>query len=340
MSELAVPRKQEGLLATPRKEEKAGLFELSNNRLIDRTTGKPISLDTLDGHITYDTTQPKQQIAIEKIFNRSDSNDAHESNPDIKLIEQAILEHDYDTAYKIADTLTLQLAPDQDPYAWTRAALHGLSMPMYRRMALPHDHHLHSGSDLSKDIEATYGLSGDYLEQLLTALERTPNGPLHRLLMGAISEMTVFSLSSRKHMGTPVGKARNNPTDRFFLVPSTIEQDTAYHALDGPAKAFDATLVDLCLKTAGPVQIKTSNAISHAYDASILVISTRELVGQGYGELQLSRAIIHDINGIPTEDEVALLDNAQQRLDAKFKEFDSRRRADRRILGAQAIKAL
>lgn len=340
MSELAVPRKQEGLLTTPRKEGKAGLFELSNNRLVDRTTGELVSLDALDDHVIYTTPQPKQQIAIEKIFNRSDGSNERKSYPDIKLIEQAILNQDYDAAYNVADILTLESTPDQSPYTWTRAALHGLSVPMYRRMALPHDNHLHSGSDLSKDIEATYGLSGDYLERLLATLERTPNGPLHELLMGAISEMTVFSLSSRQHMGTPVGKARNNPTDRFFLVPSTVEQDTAYDEPGGLAKAFDATLVNLCLKTAGPVQIKTSNVVQHAYDPSILVISTRELAGQGYSELQLSRAIIHDINGTSTRKELTLLNNAQQLLDAKFKEFGTRRRADRRILGSQAIKAL
>lgn len=342
MTELALQHVQAGQLASSSNRKEASLFELNHNRLYNSRTGEEVPLEDFDTFAPYISERPYEQIPINSIFSHT-MHDREpllkETQPDIQSIERAVLDKDYDTVYKIADRLTLQHAPQDDPHTWTRAVLHGLSVPLYRRMALPRDRHI--TDDLSKDIEAIYGVAGHYLDMLLTARRATPRGRTYDELTGDMSELTVFSLSVRGFTGKPVGPAKYNPTDRRLIIPGTIAQDIALQRSNSHRLGYDATLIDLRLQTATPVQVKTAVNKRHGYDPSILVIATRELAGDGYDEVDLTQAIIHEIDGTASDEEITLITEARQRLDEMFKRSETKQRViRRRQLGTQAFSTV
>ena len=200
-----------------------------------------------------------------------------------------------------------------------RVAIKELTVPFYNRAILDAE-----GNDYGDREPALSSVYHDavrliaYLREwqdgaILAGL--TDDDPLLEDLRGDLSELLILALTARDINGSP--------KDRYTILPTTTQQDRLGENFDDSEllQRFDYIVKKRRNGKTIPIQVKTSqHTTTKHYHPRIVVISTVKLAGGNRTRLgQLQDALIHEVGGDATTEEVDQIETATKTLRKIYK---------------------
>ncbi|MFY9228534.1 MAG: hypothetical protein WAO28_04410 [Candidatus Microsaccharimonas sp.] len=214
-----------------------------------------------------------------------------------------------------------------------RVAIKELTVPFYNRAILDAE-----GSDYGNREPALSSVYHDTV-RLIAYLREWQNGailaglkdddPLLEDLRGDLSELLILALTARDING--------NPKDRYNILPTTTQQDRQGENFDNSEllQRFDFIVKKRRNGKTIPVQVKTTqHTTTKHYHPRIVVISTVKLAGGNRILLsQLQNALINEVSGEATSEEVDRIETATKTLRKIYKNH-------MRLYGQKAVTAV
>lgn len=200
-----------------------------------------------------------------------------------------------------------------------RVAIKELTLPFYNRAILDAEGHEYGNREpaLSSVYHDTVNLIAYLRAWQDHALQAglQDDDPLIEDLRGDLSELLILALTARDIKGAP--------NDRYNILPTTTRQDRRGERFDDShlIQRFDYIVKKRRNGKTIPVQVKTSqHTTTKHYHPRIAVISTVKLAGGNrllLGTLQ--DALINEVNGDATREEVDRIEQATKQLHTIYK---------------------
>lgn len=245
--------------------------------------------------------------------------------PSEQALDKAIERYDFHAAQAIINRL-LDDTESISNLAASKAfniALKEIALPMYYRAAVE----MNGGSyvDTDGDISSMYAYATNLMGYIqneigeINALPMKTSEDRETLAQcrGALSEVTVFALMSRWMYG--------DADDRYTIVPASRREDRGT-IVNGLNSGIDFKVIDRDTQSIVSLQVKTSihGVQTSRYQEGIAMVSLEQLA-HPYKIPELQDSLIADVEGISTDQQTAIIEQASGKLLAKLERRFSRK---------------
>jgi hypothetical protein len=238
--------------------------------------------------------------------------------PSEQALDKAIERYDFHAAQVIINRL-LDDTEGIGHLAASKAfniALKEIALPMYYRAAVEMNGETYE--DAESDISSMYAYATNlmgYIQNEISEIKALPTKTREdretlALCRGALTEVTVFALMSRCLYG--------DNDDQYTIVPASRREDRGA-IINGLNSGIDFKVIDRETQAIVSLQVKTSTHGVHMsrYQQGIAMVSLEHLA-HPYKIPELQDSLIADVEGISSDQQTAIIEQASGKLLAKL----------------------